>query len=78
MSLKKLSMIKHDMVDNVHEYCRVPIDNYILNATNYKLSYAWSRISDYNEYLNFQKWFRNRQVDIPLDVEFKMWLDVAK
>ena len=78
MTLKNLSMLSHDMVDNIYEFCHVPIDNYILNATDYKLSCAWSRIDDYNEYLEYQKWFRDNYTDIPLDVEFKMWLDEAK
>ena len=74
MTLKNLSMLDHKMTEKTYEFYHVPIDNYILNATKYKLSTAWSKLNDYNEYLEFQKWFRKEYDGIPLDVEFKMWL----
>ena len=63
----------------VYEFCHVPIDNYILNITGYKLSKPWSKLNDYREYLEYQSWFRNKYPnDIPLDKEFYLWLEAAK
>ncbi len=78
MTLKNLSMINHKVTEKTYEFYHVPIDNYILNATKYKLPCAWSKLNSYDKYLEFQKWFRNNYDGIPLDVEFKMWLKEGK
>jgi len=78
MSLKYISMLEHSIIKNVYEYCHVPIDNYILNAVTYSFDKAWSRIDNYNDYMKFQKYFREKYKGIPLDVEFKIWLETAK
>ena len=78
MTFKYLSMFNHESIESIYEYLHIPIDNYILKATKYKISTAWSKMNDYNEYLSFQKWFRNKYNGIPLDVEFNMWLKEGK
>lgn len=78
MTLKYISMLEHNLVKKVYEYCHIPIDNYILNVVDYSFAVAWSRINDYNDYLNFQKYFREKYKGIPLDAEFIMWLKSAK
>jgi len=78
MCLKYLSMLEHSLVEKQYEYFHIPIDNYIVDITGIKLSVAWSRLDDYNEYLNFQKKFRTLYAGIPLDNEFKMWLKAAR
>ena len=79
MTIKYLSIIEPEMVENFYEYCHIPIDNYILKETNYKgFKTAWSRIDNYDDYLEFQKWFRNKYDEIPLDVEFKLWINRCK
>ena len=78
MTLKYLSMFDHKVTEETYEYYHVPIDNYILNATNYKFDTAWSKINSYEKYLEFQKWFREKYKGIPLDVEFNMWLNEGK
>lgn len=78
MCLKYLSMLEHSMVEKQYEYFHVPIDNYIMDVTGIKTSVAWSRLADYNEYLDFQNKFRNLYDGIPLDNEFKLWLKVAR
>jgi hypothetical protein len=78
MSLKNLSMIEHELVEKNYEYFHVPIDNYIINITGIKISVAWSRITNYNEYLNFQKNFRVMYEGIPLDNEFYLWLKATR
>jgi hypothetical protein len=39
-----------------------------------KLKTSWSRINNYETYLAYQNWFRSKFTDLPLDVEFKLWL----
>lgn len=78
MSLKNLSMIEHNLVEKNYEFFHIPIDNYIMDITNEKISVAWSRIIDYKEYIEYQINFRNRYKGIPLDNEFKLWLESKK
>ena len=79
MTFKYLHLLDYPQVERVYEYCHVPIDSYILNATNYTMIQAWSKIIDYHAYLGYQKWFReNYPNDIPLDKEFYLWLEEAK
>lgn len=79
MTFKYLHLLDYPEVQNVYEYCHIPIDSYILNATNYTISKVWSKINNYSEYLEYQKWFRQEYpADIPLDKEFYLWLEAAK
>ena len=79
MTFKYLNLLNYDGIEYVYEYCHVPIDNYVLNITNYKLDKAWSKLNNYDEYLDFQKLFRNKYKNsIPLDKEFYLWLEEAK
>ena len=75
MSLKNLSMLNHSKVNHFYEYCHIPVDNYILEETGYKFNTSWSRIDNYKDYLSFQKWFNNNYKGIPLDEEFKLWIN---
>ena len=59
-------------------YCHVPIDNIILEKEEFKVprsfTCAWSRISDYGDYLAFQLSVRQKFPDSsPLAVEFWAW-----
>ena len=79
MTLKYLSMFDHKVTEKTYEFYHVPIDNYILKSTKYKeFDTAWSKITSYDKYLKFQKWFRETYDGIPLDVEFNMWLKEGK
>ena len=57
----------------------IPLDSVILNRlSSYGApplsSDSWSRLRDYDEYLDFQKWLRKRFPDsAPLAVEFRLW-----
>ena len=43
------------------------------------MSKPWSKLNDYNEYLKYQDWFRNKyKNEIPLDAEFHLWLEEAR
>ena len=74
MTLKYISIFEHKITEATYEYYHVPIDKYILKATNYKFDTAWSKINSYEKYMRFQKWFREKYNGIPLDEEFKLWL----
>jgi len=79
MTFKYLHLLDYEKVNGVYEYCHIPIDSYMLNATNYHMSKPWSKLDDYEEYLNYQEWFRETYKDeIPLDAEFYLWLEEAK
>lgn len=79
MVFKNLHLLDWKPVDRIYEYCHVPIDSYMLNITNYQISKPWSKLEDYQEYLEYQIWFRNTySEDIPLDKEFYLWLEEAK
>lgn len=78
MTLKYISMFEHKLVENQYEFFHIPIDNYIIEITGLKITVAWSRISNYDEYLEYQERFRNKYIGIPLDNEFKLWLKASK
>lgn len=79
MSLKYIFLhgeIRIDGFNRVYEYCHIPIDNIILNKLEYKkFNTSWSRINDYNIYIDFQKYIRDISRDeIPLDFEFRLFM----
>ena len=79
MTFKYLHLLDYPAVQNVYEYCHIPIDSYMLNITNYAMSKPWSKLNNYGEYLEYQNWFREKYADdIPLDKEFYLWLEEAK
>ena len=79
MTFKYLHLLDYEEVQKVYEYCHIPIDNYMLNITNYTMDKAWSKLNSYSEYLEYQKWFREKYPnDIPLDKEFYLWLEMSK
>ena len=59
--------------DNFHQFCHVPLDKILIKElkiyTPPKLETAWSRINNYNIYLEYQNWFRKKFTNSPLDVE---------
>lgn len=50
----------------------------IFKKTNYKFDTVWSKITLYEKYLEFQKWLREKYDGIPLDEEFKIWLNYIR
>jgi hypothetical protein len=65
----------------LYPFCHVPLDNifmdYLAPYNPPSLSVRWSRITDYDEYLHYQQWVRERFANIPLDTEFLIWLGRA-
>lgn len=61
-----------------YPHCHVPIDNIILEQEEFRnlrsFECAWSRISDYGEYMAFQSSVRNKfKPTPPLTIEFWTW-----
>lgn len=68
---------------SLYEHCHIPIDNVILRRPEFdgldNFDCAWSRISDYGVYLNFQRKVRERFAPSPpLAVEFWLWKAAAE
>lgn len=63
---------------SVYAFCHVPFDNILLKRLEKydfpTLKCAWSRLDKYDEYLERQKWIRQRFSFAPMDVEFQLWL----
>lgn len=63
--------------EKVYEFCHIPIDNIILSKLPkyFHFGVRWSRINDYQDYLEFQKSIRDFIGDeIPLDYEFELFM----
>jgi hypothetical protein len=64
--------------EKARPHCHAPIDNILLQKLKKygfpPLNCAWSRLDDYEEYLNRQKWIRETFGEGPLDIEFRLWL----
>jgi hypothetical protein len=63
---------------HVYDLCHVPLDNILMDAFRQydfePLPCAWSRLNDYDLYLDRQRWVRNHFPLAPLDVEFNLWM----
>lgn len=83
MTQKYIYIINDINIDSIFIYLHVPLDNYVFDTVKKKLAInklktAWSRIDDYNEYIDYQRKIRY-SIDIPpLRWEFKYWLEEAK
>ena len=78
MALKYIFILEPDQVDPVYPFFLVPIDNILLEHLKPyappTLSCSWSRIDNYEEYLCFQRWFRDFTGN-PMDNEFLLFMD---
>ena len=63
---------------HLYDLCHVPLDNILIDALKSygfpPLPCAWSKLRDYDTYLNRQHWVRSRFPLAPLDVEFQLWM----
>lgn len=84
MTIKYLYVLEPETFDGVFDFLHIPIDKYVLNIVEEdlkvdKIKGAWSKLNDYNEYLNYQKNIRNKIGEsVPLRWEFENWLKAAK
>jgi len=82
MTLKYIFTMRESRIPgfkHIYQYSHVPLDNIILSKLKeygFKglKNRSWSRIDDYQEYYEIQKWIRKRFPKyFPMDVEFKLW-----
>jgi hypothetical protein len=63
---------------HLYDLCHVPLDTILMDALRpygfEPLPSAWSKLNDYDLYLERQHWIRSRFPLSPLDVEFCLWL----
>ena len=63
---------------HLYDLCHVPLDNILIEALRAHgfraLPCAWSRLNDYDTYLDRQRGVRSRFRLAPLDVEFQLWM----
>ena len=81
MTLKYIFVLGEERVGGFGEsypFCHMPFDNIILGKLHAYgfpgFSVAWSRIGEYDVYLQRQKWIRDKFTLMPLDAEFKLWM----
>ncbi|WP_378018329.1 hypothetical protein [Adhaeribacter terreus] len=86
MSLKYLFAFGENRVPNIsrnYRFFHIPIDNIIQDKLQKdkkieKLTQAWSRVNEYETYLNYQiKVRQSYSGQIPMDVEFKLFNQVS-
>ncbi|NQV18859.1 MAG: hypothetical protein HQ534_09985 [Armatimonadetes bacterium] len=87
MTLKYLFALGEKRINGIcmnYEFFHVPIDNIIQDRLKIKYNIdridgAWSKISDYNIYLDYQKNLRIICPDfIPMDIEFRLFNEREK
>ena len=81
MTLKYIFTVGEQRIQgfsSAYPFCHAPFDNILLEQLQKygfpALKCAWSRLDDYAEYLQKQKWLRQRFTLAPLDVEFLLWM----
>jgi len=81
MTLKYIFTVGEKRIDgfsSAYPFCHIPLDNILLEQLEkYKfpaLKCAWSRLDNYDEYLQKQYWIRQKFTLAPMDVEFMLWL----
>ncbi len=81
MAIKYLFIIDRERVEACWQYCHVPIDRILLMQLHEQghepppIKKPWSRLDDYGEYLDFQRWFRSEFSGAPMDNEFRIWMN---
>lgn len=83
MTLKYLYVLVLDVVEPFYRFLHIPLDNYIMDIAKKQygvpgLTTAWSRISDYQVYLDYEQMLMEVIDEVPLDWEFKKWLESAR
>ena len=83
MTLKYLYVLVPDVVEPFYRFLHIPLDNYIMDIAKKQygvpsLSTAWSRISDYQDYLDYEQKLMEVIDEMPLDWEFKKWVESVR
>jgi hypothetical protein len=80
MTFKYLYMMGEQRLpgfSHLYDFCHVPLDQILIDALRkygFRPIKSWSRLNDYEVYLDRQRWVRNQFRLIPLDVEFYLWM----
>lgn len=83
MTLKYLYVLVPDVVEPFYRFSHIPLDNYIIDIAKKQygippLPCAWSRISDYQDYLDYEEMLMEVIDEVPLDWEFAKWVESAR
>ena len=83
MTLKYLYVLVPDVVEPFYRFLHIPLDNYIMDIAKKQygvpvLTTAWSRISDYQVYLDYEQMLMEVIDEVPLDWEFRKWVESAR
>ena len=83
MTLKYLYVLVPDVVEPFYCFLHIPLDNYIMDIAKKQygvpsLSTAWSRISDYQDYLDYEQKLMEVIDEVHLNWEFKKWVESAR
>lgn len=83
MTAKYLNIFGNFNLDGVFEFLHVPLDRYVfeLAKDEFKLdppNWYWSRMTDYDVYIDYQNKLRSLIDGAPLHWEFESWLTKAK
>lgn len=83
MTLKYLYVLVPDVVEPFYRFLHIPLDNYIMDIAKKQygipsLPCAWSRISNYQDYLDYEKMLMEVIDEVPLDWEFRKWVESAR
>lgn len=83
MTLKYLYVLVPDVVEPFYRFLHIPLDNYIMDIAKKQygvssLTTAWSRISDYQDYLDYEQKLMEVIDEVPLNWEFKKWVESAR
>ena len=83
MTLKYLYVLVPDVVEPFYRFLHIPLDNYIIDIAKKQygipsLHCAWSRISDYQDYLDYEEMLMEVIDEVPLDWEFAKWVESAR
>ena len=64
---------------HLYDLCHVPLDNILMDRLRADFGFqplpcAWSKLDDYEIYVDRQQWVRNHFPLAPLDAEFCLWI----
>jgi hypothetical protein len=81
MSLKYIFTVGDERIPGfqaIYPFCHIPLDSILVRRFRPygapALPNRWSRIDDYEQYLKYQHWVRQRFTRLPLDIEFLLWM----